>query len=91
MRWRSGEIRCLTYPTPQGKATPMTTTKKRIGPKPRPKPKVGRPPGKNRVQRNINLPHDLWAWVDSQQLPGETRNDCMTRLVARLRDLLSVL
>lgn len=57
--------------------------------KPPPKPKGGRPRGRTRIQKSLSMPPDLWAWLDSQMLQGETRNDAATRILSALRETLA--
>ena len=46
----------------------------------------GRPPGKTREKRSINLQPRIWAWLESKTLPGESFNDTCNRILGELVD-----
>lgn len=45
-----------------------------------PAPKrMGRPPGRTREKRTINLEPRIWAWLEARQLPDESFSDTCNR------------
>lgn len=46
-----------------------------------PKRGAGRPPGRTREQRAVNLEPKVWAWLESQKQAGESLNDALNRIL----------
>jgi len=45
------------------------------------RPGPGRPPGKTREKRSINLEPAVWAWLEGQALPDESFSDTCNRIL----------
>lgn len=42
----------------------------------------GRPPGKTREKRSINLQPRIWQWFEAQAMPGESFSKTCNRVIS---------